>query len=70
MNPFILGDLGAGRLLRIWPPSTFYQQPWPPPLPLRGEDLSGIAEAFVGFVNGRANAAAAAHKTASDRSAV
>jgi len=55
MNPFLLGDLGAARLLRIWPPSSFYSQSWPPPLPLRGQDLSQIAERFVRLVNSGRN---------------
>lgn len=47
MNPFILGSLGVGRLLRIWPASQHYGFRWPPPQTIRAEDLRGIADAFV-----------------------
>jgi len=53
MNPFMLGERGVGRFLRIWPASTFYAQPWPPPLTVQGDDLSRIADAFVTFANER-----------------
>jgi hypothetical protein len=47
MNPFHLGGLGTGRLLRIWPSSDHYGHRWPPPLTIRGEDLKGLADSFV-----------------------
>jgi hypothetical protein len=47
MNPFLLGGLGARRLLRIWPSSDHFGHRWPPPKVIRGEDLSGITGSFV-----------------------
>jgi hypothetical protein len=48
-DAFKLGDLGVGRLLRIWPASTVYGHRWPPPESIRGEDLANMASAFVAW---------------------
>ena len=47
MSPFVLGQLGMGKLLRVWPASQHYGVKWPPPDRMQGEDLRGIADAFA-----------------------
>ena len=46
LNPFILGGLSTGRLLRIWPTAEFYSITWPPPLKLSATDFQSPADSF------------------------
>lgn len=44
--PFMLGSLGRGKLLRLWPASQHYGLKWPAPEKLAGTDVHAIADSF------------------------
>jgi hypothetical protein len=45
-QPFELGVLGQGPLLRIWPKSEHYSVAWPPSVKLTGSDFQHLAESL------------------------
>lgn len=51
VRPWILGSLGVGRLVRVWPSSQHYGHRWPPPDFLSGHDIDGIAAKFADWAS-------------------
>lgn len=45
-NPFVLGGLAQGRLLRIWPVSDHFSVVWPPPSKLTSAEFDHLAKSL------------------------
>jgi hypothetical protein len=54
-QPFKLGGLAQGRLLRIWPVSNHYSVVWPPPSKLTAAEFDHLAESLQGLTSKPAN---------------
>jgi hypothetical protein len=48
-QPFVLGGMAQGRLLRIWPVSNHYSVVWPPPSKLTSADFDHLAGSLQQF---------------------